>query len=53
MDTLGMRRPRALLVTVSGTSFDFSDALTPLCASRVERAFDAFRAYMEGGFEAR
>ena len=53
MDTLGMRRPRALLVTVAGASFDFSDALTPLCASRVETAFDAFRACMEDAFEAR
>ena len=52
METLGMRRPRALLVTVAGASFDFSDALTPLCASRVETAFDAFRACMEDAFEA-
>lgn len=53
MDTMGMRRPRALLVTVAGASFDFSDALTPLCASRVEMAFDAFRACMADCFKVR
>jgi hydrogenase maturation protease len=46
MDTLRLRRPRAVLVTVAGVSFDFADVPTPLCLSRAGKAFDAFKSFL-------
>ena len=40
------RRPKkALLLTVSGERFDFSDTPTPACLERIERAEKAFREH--------
>ena len=40
------REPRkAVLISVSGERFDFSDAPTPVCLERIERAERAFRDY--------
>jgi hypothetical protein len=39
---------RALLVTVSGDSFDFAERPTPACAKRIEDAEEAFRRRWRG-----
>ena len=44
-DQVGRRPRKAILVTVSGERFDFSDTPTPVCLERVERAERAFRDY--------
>ena len=44
-DQLGRGPKKAVLVTVSGERFDFSDTPTPACLERVERAEKAFRDY--------
>ena len=36
---------KALLVTISGERFDFSEAPTPVCLERIEKAEGAFRRY--------
>ena len=36
---------KAILITVSGDRFDFSDTPTPACLERIERAEKAFREY--------
>ena len=38
---------KAVLITVSGERFDFSDTPTPACLERIERAEEAFRIYWE------
>ena len=38
---------KALLITVSGERFDFSDSPTFACLERVQRAEEAFREYWE------
>ena len=40
---VGRRPKKAVLVTVSGERFDFSDTPTPVCLERIERAEKAFR----------
>ena len=42
---IGNRPKKAILATVSGERFDFSDTPTPTCLERVERAEKAFREY--------
>ena len=36
---------KALLITVSGERFDFSDTPTPVCLKRIDMAEEAFKAY--------
>lgn len=38
--------PRALLVSVDGESFDFTDELTPQCKERKKEALAAFKEWM-------
>ena len=42
---------KALLVTVSGERFDFSDVPTPACLERIERAEKAFRDYWRSEYD--
>ena len=44
---VGHAPSKALLITVSGERFDFSDTPTPVCLERIERAEKAFRDYWE------
>jgi len=42
---VGRGPKKAILITVSGERFDFSDTPTPACLERIERAEKAFRDY--------
>ncbi len=46
-EELGHPLREAWMLSVSGVSFDFDDALTPECAERVAAAFAAFRKWWE------
>lgn len=43
MDDLDYRRPRTLLLSVSGVSFNFSDSISETCRESIEKAFKAFK----------
>lgn len=42
----------ALLVSVSGESFNFSETMTPTCLERIDNAFEAFKTWFEEGHSA-
>ena len=44
-EQLGISPVKALLITVSGDSFDFSETPTHICLERIDRAEEAFKAY--------
>ena len=44
-DQVGHGPRKAILVTISGERFDFSDTPTPVCLERIENAEKAFRDY--------
>ena len=46
-EELGHPLREAWMLSVSGVSFDFDDALTPECVERVVAAFAAFRKWWE------
>ncbi|MCF4152476.1 hydrogenase maturation protease [Dethiosulfovibrio sp. F2B] len=45
MDDLGYRKPKTLLISVTGVSFDFSDDITDECAGFVDSAEAAFKEW--------
>lgn len=45
MDDLDYRRPRTLLVSVSGVSFDFNDSVSEACRESINKAFNAFQEF--------
>lgn len=47
MESLDMPFPETLLISVRGHSFDFKDETTPICKSRMDKAFAAFAALWE------
>ncbi len=45
---MSIAMPKTIMVTISGTNFDFGDSLSELCLERLNKALESFKKYFIG-----